>query len=231
MERRVIARAAKAWTRVVRSYAATRCRARVVVLLPIIILSAAWLMERRRPDATMLLDYATACLVIVALRVMDDLADRPRDCPREPARIACQPGAAGPLFVLALLASLAAGSLLLASRSWPALVIVGVAYAMVAGWYGIRDPLQASRLVNAHFVLAKYPLLVVALGVRSGFAWESEAGLAIWLPAMICYLALMLYELWDDRDVRLDPRAAWCWRVEAVGATALLAGWIVTRFR
>ena len=105
----------------------------MAAVLPSVVLSTAWLAERRRLDATILFDYVVACLVIMALRVLDDLADRPHDCPREPARIACQPDATGALASLATLASLAASLLLIATRSWPAIILAGAAYAMVAG--------------------------------------------------------------------------------------------------
>lgn len=216
--------------RVVRLYVSTRCRPRIIVLLPALLVLAAALAKWRPPDATIFVDHLIACLLVVALRIIDDLADRAHDAPREPDRIACQPDAAGPLSGLALGASIVAALLLAASRPWPAILVVGAAYALVAGWYALRDRCQASRLVNSHVVLAKYPLLVVALALPPRDTWDADAVLRIGLPALLCYLTLILFELRDDRDLSGDPRAVWCWRIEAVGWVAAFVVWIGVRF-
>lgn len=153
-----------------------------------------------------------AVVLLLALRLADDLADRELDLAgrRGPTIMAAEPSRAWrALQALALcgiagLAALPLGS----TRALGALLLCGV----LGAWYRWRPP-EASRFLNALVVLAKYPALVALL-------WPAAGAAPPWGALALSYGGALGYELAHDPSARpRDPG----WAAVALGAALGLA--------
>lgn len=159
-------------------------------------------------------------LAVLAFRIVDDLADRTHDAVATPGRITVRTPSARPFAALALVSGLATLVLLAAAGdAHERIGFVGLAALLLAAWYPLRERLGGSRLLNAHVVLLKYPLLVLA-----------AAGAPLEQPVVACaagllYVTLLIHELRDDRDLRGTPRAL----LLAHGVTLLILGALLYR--
>ncbi|MFO0818438.1 MAG: hypothetical protein U1A77_10885 [Pirellulales bacterium] len=183
------------------AYLTTRFGSRVALGLPIALLFGKWLADPNNLDAPIVVDFAIACLYVLAFRIADDMADRKSDCLKEPTRVLCDDSSVRPVLLLGVIASLIATMTVAATRLYPVLLVALATHAYLLGWYAIRDKLKMGRRGNSHFVLAKYPLLVVVLAMRS----EPTIGERLVAAAAATYCGLCLFEYWDDRDLREEP--------------------------
>lgn len=142
-----------------------------------------------------------AYLIVLSLRVWDDLEDRERDAPAHPDRVSVQIASATPLRYLQW-ASAAVVSVLIATGAEPAtrLLVLSLLAAVLGIWYRARASLTPSSVIAAHVVLLKYP--VIAYLVAPG-AVRGVSGLALAAPAlMMVYLLLCIHEGLDDPELR-----------------------------
>jgi len=156
-----------------------------------------------------------ALVLLLALRLADDLADREWDLrgPRRRSTImAAEPSRAWRALQALALAGIAGLAVL--PWGWGRIVGALALCAVLGAWYRWRPrPEQGSRFVNALVVLVKYPVLVALL-------WPAPAE-GPWLAVLtLSYGGALVYELAHDPSTR--PRDA-RWRPFALGAVLGLA--------
>lgn len=147
-----------------------------------------------------------AYIVVLALRVWDDLQDRERDALAHPDRITVRAEAATPLRHLAW-ASVAATTVLIATGDEPLarLLVFALLGATLGFWYRVRTSLAPSPVLTAHVVLIKYP--VIAYLVAPG-AVHGASGLTLAAPVLVAvYLLLCIHEGLDDPELRRSRAA------------------------
>jgi hypothetical protein len=154
-------------------------------------LAAAGVEDKLQVGALLLfaMQVLAAWCLVAAFRILDDIADLPRDLVRTPDRVLVGVSDLRP-FWFAALGLLAIGSLiLLVLTGWlgPALVI-GLA-ACFGGFY------RAGLGHREYWVLLKYPLFVIALGAEH------------WTTPVLLYLCFSIYEHIDDSALREAPGA------------------------
>jgi len=131
-------------------------------------------------------------VAIAVFRLWDDIADIERDRVRHPDRIVVN-SAHLRTFILVILAGLGCLALMLLGESrdlisYAALLLILVfVYHTPAGQRLVRP-------VRAYIILVKYPvLLLIAAAFTTGRTW---------FVALILYIAVGLYEWYDDRELR-----------------------------
>jgi 4-hydroxybenzoate polyprenyltransferase len=182
-------------TELVARYLAERARPAVFVPLALLIAETAWLAApgTERDIASFGTCAMQALLLVLALRIWDDLQDRARDAARHPERVAVRARRTAPLVALGAALALG-GALSLVGGSVP-LSRVGILVATVVGlavWYRAR-PSKPSRLAGV-VVLAKYPAIAIALAPGLGGLTALRAAAA----AGTLYLIACTYEYLED---------------------------------
>jgi 4-hydroxybenzoate polyprenyltransferase len=177
-------------------YLVERARPSVFIPLAMLIAASAWVAAPGTPPSGT--DFALcateALLLVLALRVWDDLQDRARDAARHPDRVTVRARRVGPLVALAVLLAVC-GALLLGTATSPAarIAIVGSIGLGLLVWYRVR-PTEPSRL-SGIVLLAKYPALAIALAPGLGELTPMRAAAA----AGLLYLIVGTYEYLEDR--------------------------------
>jgi hypothetical protein len=177
-------------------YLVERARPSVFIPLAMLIAASAWVAAPGKPPSAT--DFALcateALLLVLALRVWDDLQDRARDAARHPDRVTVRARRIGPLVALAVLLAVC-GALLLGTATSPAarIAIVGSIGLGLLVWYRVR-PTEPSRL-SGIVLLAKYPALAIALAPGLGELTPMRAAAA----AGLLYLIVGTYEYLEDR--------------------------------
>ena len=142
---------------------------------------------------------AVAWLVILALRVWDDLADRDVDAQRHPERVSVI-GDRVALEGLAVFAALAASGLLAIGPQPLMRFLIGAALATaLLFWYALRPP-RRLLVADALVLMAKYPVIALI----SASSLQTMQSLVRELPLLVgLYLLLLLYEVVGS--VEADP--------------------------
>jgi hypothetical protein len=102
-------------------------------------------------------------------------------------------------------------------------------HVLLAAWYGVRRQIQWLPVVNYHVMLLKYPVIVWMLGALTV---TDFVGPPLLLAAAMAYLALCIYEVAHDKQLRQLRRAQIIAAVESVllvalGCSSFLpAGWL-----
>ncbi|HVF39591.1 MAG TPA: hypothetical protein VM939_06790 [Gemmatimonadaceae bacterium] len=153
-----------------------------------------------------LLAAFTGYLIVLVLRIWDDLQDRKHDAHVHPDRITLRDDAPRSLRYLARL-SASGAILILAAGSHPAprLLVLALLAASLGVWYGARELSKPMPVIGAHIVLIKYPVIayIVAPG-STGSARE----LLMAAPMLIAvYLLLCIHEVLDDPALRRSRTA------------------------
>lgn len=177
-------------------YLAERARLTVFVPLALAIALTAWVVApgTELSVAGFASRGAQALLLILALRIWDDLEDRGRDAGRHPERVAVRARRTAPLIGLSVALG-AGGALSLLGATVP-LRRIAILAAVVLGllvWYQAR-PAEPSRLAGAA-LLAKYPALAIALAPGLDELAPARAVVA----AGALYLVAFTYEFLEDR--------------------------------
>lgn len=141
-----------------------------------------------------------AYLIVLALRVWDDLEDRGHDAFAHPDRITVRPEAAAPLRHLSLVSGGGAIALVaIGVEPLNRLLICALLGAALGIWYWGRTSLSPSRVIAAHVVLAKYPVIAYLTAPGTPIGWR---GLASAAPVFIAmYLLLCIHEALDDPEL------------------------------
>ena len=180
----------------VATYLAERARPTVFVPLALLIAETAWLAApgTERTAASFALCATQALLLVMALRIWDDLQDRARDAGRHPDRITVRAQRVAPLAALAAALAVCGGLSLIFSTA--PLARVAIVVAIVVGlvvWYHAR-PAEPSHLSGV-VLLAKYPALAIALAPGLDELAPMRAGAA----AIALYAITVTYEYLEDR--------------------------------
>ena len=177
-------------------YLAERGRPTVFVPLALLIAETAWLAGPvvERSAVSFGLCAMQALLLILALRVWDDVQDRPRDALAHPDRITVRVQRVGPLAGLSAVLAMVAGLSLVGATALAARIAILAAIVLgLLVWYRTR-PVETSRL-GAVVLLAKYPALAIALAPGLSDLAPMRAVAA----AGTLYLIACAYELLEDR--------------------------------
>ena len=184
-------------TELVVGYLGERARPRVFVPLSLLVAATAWFIAPG--SAWDALGFAVcgarALLLTLALRIWDDLQDRPRDALRDPDRVTVRARSTAPLMWLGT--TLAAGATMTLVGAAVPLRRISILGAVVLGllvWYRAR-PAEPSHLASA-VLLAKYPALAILLA--PGLGDFSPARAAISAGAL--YTIVCAYEFLEDRS-------------------------------
>lgn len=177
-------------------YLAERARPSVFVPLALLIAETAWLAAPGTEQSVSAFGLCAlqALLLVLALRVWDDVQDRTRDAARHPERASVRARHTAPFVALSL--SFGAGGALLLLGATVPLMRVAILVTIVAGllvWYHARPP-EPSRLSGV-VLLAKYPALSIAIAPGLGELTPVRATAA----AALLYLVACTYEYLEDR--------------------------------
>jgi len=208
-------------------YLKTRFPAWLAVLLPLLLVLAA-LRERVSFSAQSAAAFGMALLLVLEFRLWDDLCDVQRDRHLHPKRVLCQSNSLRPFWaLLVLLTAINFGLAVLVRGWWAATMLLGL-HVLLAAWYGWREHAKWRPVVNYHFVLLKYPLIVWMLGAITA---ADIVDPPLVFSASIVYLGLCIFEVAHDGQLRQLRGAKTVMAVEslllaAVGCLAFLsAGW------
>lgn len=177
-------------------YLGQRARPLVFVPLAFLVAETAWLAApgRNRTAAAFALCAAQALLLVLSLRVWDDVQDRARDAVRHPERMTVRARRTAPFTALSLsLAAMGVFPLLGATVPLARAAILATIGAVLLLWYRTR-PAEPSRLSGA-VLLAKYPALAIALAPGLGEVTPARATAA----AGTLYVIACTYEYLEDR--------------------------------
>ena len=174
-----------------------RTRFKAVPFLPLAaaLLALAWPAGR---GGLALVALGLLCLIVLLqLRLVDDLADREQDRAIHPERVLVRARSLLPFQVAAAALALfgLGGSLLLLSPR--ATLATASLLALMPLFYWLSRLLQLPRLLHAQVVLLKYPVLVFVL---ADAPWPPEANLLRRL--ITTFLLVGIYELAEDGELR-----------------------------
>jgi 4-hydroxybenzoate polyprenyltransferase len=210
------------------AYFRTRFPPWLALLLPLLLVVAA-LQQRILSPALAAVAFGMAFLLMLELRLWDDLCDLPHDRQIHPERILCQSRSLWPFWgLLVLLATINSGLAAVLRGWWAAALLLGL-HALLAAWYGLRDRMKWGPVTNYHVVLLKYPAIVWILGATKAADLTSTP---LALSAAAVYLTMCLIEAGHDPSLRQLRSAQICLAVEclllaAVGCLAVsTAGWL-----
>jgi hypothetical protein len=138
-------------------------------------------------------------VLVLAFRVWDDLEDRARDRREHPERVLVR-SAVTALWIVLIAGAFAASAAIIAIGPDAARRLLFLASGSLGllAWYRLRHALTATPLTGTLVVFAKYPLIafVAAPGVTSLPVVTTA------LVLLALYLALLAYELFDDKSLR-----------------------------
>ncbi|MEO7366711.1 MAG: hypothetical protein ABIZ36_02060 [Gemmatimonadaceae bacterium] len=192
---------------IIRRYMIERYPARRFVALALFVSGSGFLAvpSAQSGNATNALDSIirgalVAGLIVLALRVWDDLEDRSHDAFAHPARITVRPDSTNPLRYVSLVSGgIAIALVAIGVDPMNRLLICAVLGIALAAWYRVRASLSPSRVFAAHVVLAKYPVIAY---IAAPEALRRSSGLAFAAPVFIAmYLLLCIHEALDDPEL------------------------------
>jgi hypothetical protein len=206
----------------------SRFPAWLALLLPLGLALAA-LREKASHFAQFAISFTMALLLVFELRLWDDLCDIDRDRSEHPERVLGGSASLWPFWALVGLLMAINFALAILLRGWlVAAVLLGM-HVLLAAWYGVRRQIQWLPVVNYHVMLLKYPVIVWMLGALTV---TDFVGPPLLLAAAMAYLALCIYEVAHDKQLRQLRRAQIIAAVESVllvalGCSSFLpAGWL-----
>lgn len=135
------------------------------------------------------LQVLAAWCLVAAFRILDDIADLPRDAVRTPDRVLVGVSDLRPFWFTALGLFVMASLILLSLTGWLGPILVLVVAVCLGGFYraGLGHP--------EYWVLLKYPIFVLALGAEH------------WTTPVLVYLCFGIYERIQDSKLREAPGA------------------------
>ena len=192
---------------IIRRYLIERYSARRFVALALFVsgcgflaVPAAQRMDLTEAFGSVIRGALVAYLIVLTLRVWDDLEDRGHDALAHPDRITVRPEAAVPLRYLSLVSGGGAVALVaIGAEPLNRLLICAVLGVALAAWYRGRVSLSHSRVFAAHVVLSKYPVIAYLAAPQ---ALRGSSGLTLAAPVFIAmYLLLCIHEALDDPEL------------------------------
>jgi hypothetical protein len=144
-----------------------------------------------------------AFLVVVQLRLWDDLASVEADRRHSPERVLCKAKSLRGFWIVLVLLSLINTTLLGIFKNVNSVTVYQTIMAFLAVWYSLlsrftRDPIFCSLVV-----LIKYPGIVVLLSVQNSAGVMRKMAYA----AALTFLCFCVYEILHDRRLRATQSA------------------------
>lgn len=194
------------------AYVASRLAIGRVGLLWVVLSATSYFASTTRSFVSGCSGSMLAAVLIVQLRLWDDLVDRTRDALLVPRRLLVVTDHLKGFTRLCATLAVAIALLLLAGDELSKLAVYAALLAAMAALYSIRLQLP---LLRAHLVLLKYPVLVWLC------ARDPEPGRWGCLGAAV-YLALSLFDIGSTKVLRNGVAWRWVIALEVLVLAALL---------
>ncbi|WP_435105897.1 hypothetical protein [Arhodomonas sp. AD133] len=203
------------WPELGRTY--LRERYPVALFLPLAVTVAACgiTLTPSAGPTVMVLMAAAAWLLLLTLRLLDDLADREVDRETAPDRITVRVWDSRPWLAMAALSLGGAGVLLTAVHGIAGALPAVATMLALALWYAARRWVPGHRRFNALVVMAKYPLVAMAV---AGTVPTAPAPLAVFATLYGCALT---FEFTHDPFTAPTRSYAWPLACAAITLTAM----------
>jgi 4-hydroxybenzoate polyprenyltransferase len=211
----------------IREYWAERFPPSMAAAVPLL-LGVAGQAGGSRSVYTFLADVLLAFLLFAQFRILDDLADRPRDARSHPERVLVRTTSVRPIAGVALALGMLTMAVLLVRELSPmgpthAIAAYLLLIVFLSAWYAVR---RGRTLLGDHLLLVKYPAFVwiiatAHVGTTAG-RWSTASSGQLALSMVAAYLAACVYEALHDDD---SPAAA---RRAIVAAEGLLLALTLT---
>ncbi len=196
------------------AYAVSRLTIGRVIVLWLMLSACTIVVSRDTSLASVMFSNLLLATLIVQFRLWDDLADRDFDAAVHPQRVLVVTGHGRRFTHLCGLLTLPVAVALVVGLGIIHLLVYVALLAAMAALYATGG-IAPSRLARAHLVLLKYPAFIW-LCVR-------DANLEQWLRIGIgAYLALCLFEIASDPDLRTGSVGRWLAIIETAALVALL---------
>lgn len=196
------------------AYTASRLVIGRVILLWLTLSSCTIAVSQDPTLPSVIFSILLLAVLIVQFRLWDDLADRDFDADLNPQRVLVVTSYARHFSNLCGFLTLPVVVALVVGFGIVHLLVYGALLAAIASLYSTGGT-ASSRLARAHLVLLKYPVFI-RLCVR-------DANPDQWLRIGIgAYLALCLFEIASDRDLRTGNVWHWLAIIEAAALVALV---------
>ena len=198
-----------------RTYAGTRLL-RLHVLALGVVVGACGAAASPARLAVLATSVALAVALVWQFRLWDDLADIAHDRAQHPERILVGTGALRSFWWALVLSALCLAPALALARSTLSVAVYAALAAGLALAYRFFDAYPGARLLRSHVVIVKYPV----------FVWLTAAqpdALRAWTIGVGLYLALCVFEIFDDPGLRDSPKARRLAIAEGVALLGMLA--------
>jgi 4-hydroxybenzoate polyprenyltransferase len=189
----------------------------LAILLPLTLVLAA-LRERVTNLAESAPAWWLALLLVLQLRLWDDLRDVEQDRQIHPERVLCQAVSLRPFWGLLFVLMAINLGLAMLLRGWHAVVLLLGLHSLLATWYGWRGSANTWPAFNYHVVLLKYPLIVWMLGAVT-VADVVSAPLVV--STVVVYLGVCIFEVAHDPQLWRLRSAQVCLSVECLLLAAI----------
>jgi 4-hydroxybenzoate polyprenyltransferase len=166
--------------------------------------------------AVLATSVALAMAMVWQFRLWDDLADIAYDRAHHPERILVGTGALRSFRRALVLSALCLAPTLAMARGTLSVALYAALAAALALAYRCFDAYPGARLLRSHLVLAKYPVLVWITAAQPDALRALAIGLGL-------YLALCVFEIFDDPRLRGSPNARRLAIAEGVALLGMLA--------
>jgi|GEM_PF-1456326 len=211
-----IAALSKSWTSDVPAYLLTRFFSLSMAAIFALLMAVCCYVSFPVGVMNLLMNAAIAVPLMFQFRLWDDLSDVEIDRIQHPSRVLVRARSLAPFWCLTCAVGFLNLALLLWLRSVQAVFALMALNLVLLVWYRMPQRSQG-KLLNSHVVLLKYPAFIFMLVDPVATSWNL-------LSAMVCtYLALCVYEVWHDSQLRAIPQARLIAAAEAVIMLAILA--------
>ncbi|MEZ6134221.1 MAG: hypothetical protein R3C53_04830 [Pirellulaceae bacterium] len=161
-------------------------------------------------------------LIVMQLRLWDDLATVETDRRIYPERVLCAAQSLRGFWLLLAMLLLINAMLVAIFKNTNALVVFLLLMAFLAGWYRILNCFSRYPMLGSVIVLAKYPSVVVMLSVQTWTGISKRMGLV----AAVTFLCFFVYEILHDHQLHARKIAKVTLAL-ALLALLLLGAWLV----
>ena len=196
------------------AYATTRLMVGRITLLWLVLSACALIVSGEISLVSAMLGSVLAATLIAQFRLWDDLADREYDAVSHPQRVLVTTSHARRVAYLCGVLTLPITATLVFGYGTSHLLVyvsLFVAMALLYAYGGTAMP----RLLRAHLVLLKYPIIIWLCAQQADVAQWARVSASV-------YLALCLFELASDSDLRRSTARRSLMAIEAASLAALL---------
>ncbi len=199
------------WPELARAYLGERYPAALFLPLAATVAACGLTLTPSAGPIVMVLVVAATWLLLLTLRLLDDLADRDADREKAQNRITVRVGDSRPWLTMAALSLGGAGVLLTAVHGIAGALPAVATVLALALWYAARPWVPGPQRFNALVVMAKYPLVAMAVAGTVPTAPAPSAVLAT------LYGCALTFEF--THDPVTAPSRSYAWPLACAGIT------------